>query len=387
MNITYHTYNDQGVMVRYSVFAPSGGASEAHVMLTLPPHDTESFAVQLSRMESALRSLAERLPGYVPVMVRAFMSDGANQGVPVRAMLAGVMPDAALSLIEQPPLDGTKLSIWVYLRTGAEISRAPGSMEIISVKSEGSAMTHYYMGSAGIPDFGSEVATMTLIQDYAMNLENMGMTFADNCVRTWFYVRDVDTNYTGMVRGRNEVFKPMDLTPRTHFIASTGIGGRHADPRVTVQLDAYAIGGLVPGQQHYLYAKDNLNSTYEYGVAFERGVVVDYADRRHLIISGTASIDNRGAVVHTGDVLRQADRMLDNIAALLAEGGATLSDCCHFIIYLRDTADAKVVSELFDARFPNMPRVIVLAPVCRPGWLIETECMAIVERQSDYAPF
>jgi hypothetical protein len=27
--------------------------------------------------------------------------------------------------------------------------------------------------------------------------------------------------------------------------------------------------------------------------------------------------------------------------------------------------------------FPDMPRVIVLAPVCRPDWLIEMEVMAL----------
>ena len=28
-------------------------------------------------------------------------------------------------------------------------------------------------------------------------------------------------------------------------------------------------------------------------------------------------------------------------------------------------------------RFPNVPRMITLAPVCRPGWLVEMECMAV----------
>ena len=31
---------------------------------------------------------------------------------------------------------------------------------------------------------------------------------------------------------------------------------------------------------------------------------------------------------------------------------------------------------MFNHRFPDIPKVIVLAPVCRPGWLIEMECMA-----------
>ena len=34
------------------------------------------------------------------------------------------------------------------------------------------------------------------------------------------------------------------------------------------------------------------------------------------------------------------------------------------------------VNRMFEERFPGVPKVIVHAPVCRPGWLIEMECMA-----------
>ena len=47
------------------------------------------------------------------------------------------------------------------------------------------------------------------------------------------------------------------------------------------------------------------------------------------------------------------------------------------IVYLRDVADYDLVSNLFAERFPDKPIVIVLAPVCRTGWLVEMECMAV----------
>lgn len=80
--------------------------------------------------------------------------------------------------------------------------------------------------------------------------------------------------------------------------ALPGIGGRHADPKVTVQMDTYAVDGLKSEQIHYLYAPTHLNPTYEYGVSFERGTYVDYGDRRQVFISGTASINNKGEVVY-----------------------------------------------------------------------------------------
>ena len=59
----------------------------------------------------------------------------------------------------------------------------------------------------------------------------------------------------------------------------------------------------------------------------------------------------------------------------------------HIIVYLRDVADYTVVSGMFRRKFPDIPTVIVLAPVCRPEWLVEMECMAIRRIQSDFNDF
>ena len=195
-------------------------------------------------------------------------------------------------------------------------------------------------------------------------------------------MRDVDTQYAGMVRARRENFVEQGLTPDTHFIASTGIGGSPADTRALVQLGTYALVGFQPAQQRYLYAKTHLNSTYEYGVTFERGTLMEYGDRQHVYISGTASINNKGEVVHVGDIVRQTERMWENVGALLAEAGSGFDDIAHLIVYLRDISDYDIVRELFCQRFPEVPCVITLAPVCRPTWLIEMECVAIKEHQN-----
>lgn len=176
---------------------------------------------------------------------------------------------------------------------------------------------------------------------------------------------------------RNRVFASRGLTADTHFIASTGIGGRQADPNVLAQMDTYAVKGLGKEQVKYLYAPTHLNRTSEYGVSFERGTAVEYHDRRHVFISGTASIDNRGQIVHEGDIVNQTDRMTENVGVLLREAGCSYDDVTHIIVYLRDIADYQIVMTIMKRKFPYMPIVIVHAPVCRPGWLIEMECMAV----------
>ena len=145
----------------------------------------------------------------------------------------------------------------------------------------------------------------------------------------------------------------------------------------TCLLESEDMKGFKPEQQRYLYAPTHLNRTSEYGVSFERGTLLQFGDRNHAIISGTASINNKGEVEHVGDVEMQTRRMLENVETLLAESGMTMDDAAQIIVYLRDGADYEAVSRMFREKFPQVPTVFTLAPVCRPTWLIEMECIAI----------
>ena len=48
------------------------------------------------------------------------------------------------------------------------------------------------------------------------------------------------------------------------------------------------------------------------------------------------------------------------------------------VVYLRDGADMNIVKEVVDRRMsPETGRIIVRGPVCRPGWLVEIEGIAV----------
>ena len=87
-------------------------------------------------------------------------------------------------------------------------------------------------------------------------------------------------------------------------------------------------------------------------------------DRAHVFLSGTASINNKGEVVHVGNIVKQTERMWENVGVLLEEGGASFDDVMQIIVYLRDVCDYPTVNEMFARRFPDTPKVITLAPVC-----------------------
>ena len=247
-----------------------------------------------------------------------------------------------------------------------------------------------HIWTMGITDTSADTSymqTWKTLFTYIDTLKLFNATLKDNCIRTWFFVRDVDTQYGGLVKSRRECFVEQGLTQDTHYISSTGIGGTPADPKALVQMESYALTGFDPQQQRYLYAPTHLNKTYEYGVTFERGTLMQYGDRNHIYISGTASINNKGEVVHIGNINLQTTRMWENVEKLLEEGDMSYEDVMQIIVYLRDSSDYQTVKKMFEAKFHNIPTVITLAPVCRPTWLIEMECIAVKKASNDFPNF
>ncbi len=339
-----------------------------------------TFNEQLEAILDAYAQLRENhLQGAEAVFKRYFLSDAANQQ---DAVLVADASECAKSVIQQAPLDGTKIALWVYMMTGVHTRISKSGL----YETAHGQFRHLWNGSAHNLAANTEYQTRLLLNEYVMQLLEEGCKLSENCIRTWFFVNDVDLNYGGVVRARNNVFFTQDLTVHTHFIASTGIGGRQADINVLAQMDNYAIDGISQEQITYLYAQSHLNRTSDYGVSFERGTRVDYGDRRHVFISGTASINNKGEVMYPGDIRRQTHRMWENVEALLNEAECSYDDVSEMVVYLRDTADYQVVSELYKERFADKPYVIVHAPVCRPGWLIEMECMAIKQVDNPQFP-
>lgn len=370
MNQRQQTFQFENAYAEAFQFDNGTAVKEYHVMI----HVNSSrlpYTTQLEAVMNAYNSLIDGpMKGAQAVFKRYFLSDAANQADEI---IVSDVTDCAKSIIQQAPLDGTKVALWVYLMTDVQTGLSQSGLYEV----RHGDFRHLWNGSAHNMAANSEYQTRLLFNEYNMQLIEEGCTLEANCIRTWFFVNDVDLNYGGVVRARNQFFFTQGLTVHTHFIASTGIGGRQQDPNVLSQMDNYAIAGVKKEQIHYLYAPSHLNRTSDYGVSFERGTYVDYADRRQVFISGTASINNKGEVMYPKDIVKQTHRMWENVEALLAEADCTFDEVSEMVVYLRDTADYDLVKEMFEERFPGKPYVIVHAPVCRPGWLIEMECMAI----------
>ena len=207
-------------------------------------------------------------------------------------------------------------------------------------------------------------------------LARAGMAFRD-VVRTWIHLREIDRDYAALNRARREFFASRGVDPPP---ASTGIGGGPAAEGHDVCLGLYAVRAE-PAPERSMISAPTLNEAWLYGSDFTRGIRMVEANKVALHVSGTASIDEAGRTAHSGDFERQADRMLSNVAALLEGQGASFEDVVSAVTYLKRPSDAKRLREkLHESGYEGFPNALVVAPVCRPELLCETEALAVLPR-------
>lgn len=354
-------------------FAENAGRNRSIIHSTFVPTSDKcgDVAMQVDSIRQAIEQI-EKETETIAFFVRFHLSDIATQANCVKEAFAG--KKCAVSIVGQPPMPLSKVQAIAMFESDIEIT----AVDANTIKVSNGSEECYWTTRLVDPHDDSYKQTHHQLQQYEKFLADNGMNIADNCVRTWFFVRDIDRNYGGVVVGRRENFLLNGLTPDTHYIASTGIEGKHEDHNVLSVLDAYAVKGISPDKMQILYAAENMNKTIEYGVTFERGVCVHHsAGYKQVYISGTASIDTKGEVLHVGDIKGQVRRMTENVGALLKEAGCNWNDISQATVYLRDIADYECAYNELSKIMTDKQFIVVQAPVCRPAWLIEMEAIAI----------
>jgi enamine deaminase RidA (YjgF/YER057c/UK114 family) len=133
-----------------------------------------------------------------------------------------------------------------------------------------------------------------------------------------------------------------------------------------------------------------LNEAYHYEpltVSFSRGLRADLRSGTSLLfISGTASVDEKGATIHKGDFRAQCWRTYRNITELLRSEGASWKDVIRTTCYLRDIErdydDFNEIRNHFlsSQQLDPLPASTgIQARLCRDDLLVEIEAIAIVE--------
>lgn len=133
----------------------------------------------------------------------------------------------------------------------------------------------------------------------------------------------------------------------------------------SVELRSEGLGVAVPGGQFSVL-----------GVHRGSGLVA---------VAGQMSRDARGELVGAGDVARQAEQALSNVATVLAGAGLGWRDVLKLTTYVvgAENVDGFVRgrSRYWDAALPGGPypvnSLVVVAGVAQPGCLVEIEALAV----------
>ena len=361
-----------GKLREISVWDDGTGTGERFFCMTAEPGGS---------FEEELHSLMDRYresggDGGDEFLLRFHVSDPARQSELLSRVVKGRR--SYVSIVGQPPANGSRVALEAW-HLGGMLGKSKEETE------EGTVLVarrkHYRLFLAGRRT-AAVCGSHDQMQEEFRWLDRVaaaqGGTVPALVHRTWIYCRDIDNNYRGLVEGRNESFDRYGLSPENHYIASTGIEGCTETPGRLLHMDSLGIAGLKQGQVRYMEAPDYLSPTHLYRVAFERGARIVYGDRSHYFISGTASIDAAGNIVHPGNVKRQTVRTLDYMRALMERSGGSLSHLKQAVVYLRDWADRDVVEcALMDSPLAHVPHLLLKAPVCRPGWLVEIDGIAV----------
>ena len=356
-----------------------------------PEGHPEAFGSQARSMYDQLLA-GLRSSGATPrdvVVEKVFLSSLASQVAAARALRSDFYAQVAggappVTFVQQPPAAPGQLcevQALVLLPAGnarfhsrrIEGLPAEASGRIVEA---GGARQLFVAGICGGLEgdgLGFPAQARSMFERGETCLQGEGLSFRD-VVRTWIYVANIDRDYAAMNVARRELYTSWGVSPPP---ASTGIRGGPYPPDRGCGLDLRAVTGARSVRP--LHAP-TMNEAPSYGCDFSRGTRVDFEDRAHLYVSGTASIDGAGLVVHPGDITGQANRMLVNVEELLASQGATFQDVVSAITYLKqpDSLDAFLTVATRRGFPEEVPNTICVADICRPDWLCEIEVTAIL---------
>jgi 2-iminobutanoate/2-iminopropanoate deaminase len=97
-----------------------------------------------------------------------------------------------------------------------------------------------------------------------------------------------------------------------------------------------------------------------------------------VFMSGQVPIDPKTGDLVEGDIALQTERVMDNLAAVLAAAGGGFENVVKTTIFLVDLGDFQAVNQVYAKRFPSAPpaRSTVQVAALPKGARVEIEAIA-----------
>ncbi|MCX5711117.1 MAG: glycogen/starch synthase [Candidatus Omnitrophica bacterium] len=327
----------------------------------------------------------------------------------------------AIAFLIQPPSDGSDLAVeaWGIMPKSAMSVSYYDSTTIVSRVGVKEA---YIALEAGIENDSAYAEGMDIYRRLKDILARFKFPLDYSLInRFWIYISDIvgedvatgSERYKEFNRAREEEFEPIGADNQRHktmfmsrflpehmkdgrvrYQASTGIGTAH-DKGVKLVMEAHAIDASAKRKGVHCWSVTNKRqidpAIYErqkFGASspkFSRGLVEIVDNEAVFYISGTASIVNQ-ETVHLNDAKMQAEETINNIKMLISDEnldyeklpklGFTLKDLKQIRIYIKRQQDVARVTGVCERRLPGIPKIYVVADVCRSDLLVEMEGIA-----------
>ena len=122
------------------------------------------------------------------------------------------------------------------------------------------------------------------------------------------------------------------------------------------------------------------------GVAVPRGIMsqgIAVPAGRMVFASGQVARDVDGSLVGPGDIRAQTRKTLENLQAVLAEGGATMDDVVKVTVFVTNLSEHfaaihEVRREFFKSDYPAST-LVEISSLVDPEMLIEIEAIAVTQ--------
>jgi enamine deaminase RidA (YjgF/YER057c/UK114 family) len=342
--------------------APLGGGL---VSITAPARDGEPAAGLLARLERAALSR-----GLEVVQANVFCDPRHGAG----ARAASRFPISWLGRHDTPEGDvrGGRVAA---LPAGAFTRVRDEAGQIHGAAWRTGDARYLLLGALIPPDPAAPPAAQAaaLWRHLRTSLGREGFTM-ENLVRTWFFNDRILDWYGDFNRARNAFFTKHNvfgsLVP-----ASTGVGASNADG-AALTADALAVAPAGGGRLEISAVASPLQcAAYDYKSAFSRAVECREAGgARHLLVSGTASIEPGGRTAHAGDLDAQIDLSLRVVAAILESRGMGWADVARAILYFPRIAwMGRWEARRAALGLPPLPATFAHCDICRDDLLFEIE--------------
>ncbi len=376
----------------YTVYVTVNGRNQIHIIASVT--DGEADAVEQSRQIYARVAGILKERNAEIVHERLFGSRDFFQ--PIRDLRTGILPDAGdvpFTWIEgHPPWgkgfagvqiravvkDAQVEKLWSIYDNGQPCGRC------WQVNGTKYIMLHSMSGrlSQQGADHSRAAQTARMFDKIQTCLQKEGAHFKD-VVRTWIYLSDILEWYDTFNKVRTAKFKELGLftndvehkvAENIYMPASTGIEGKNPMEAAGV-CDVFAIV-RDPRDDLVIEVSTGLKqkSAFRYGSAFSRAMSIREPQNTHVLVSGTASIDETGATVYIGDTGAQIEKTIEVVDALVGAEGAELDDICDATVFLKKPQDLELYQKIAAEKgLQDMPAVFVVADVCRDNLLFELD--------------